>query len=112
MPKVLQMRKRLEEIKSAIAALPPELVDGEVARALIDVGEIKPWQSEEDPNVWLFSHELYDVEAEGDSIEDCIDTYKRWIRVFIEERLIGNLAPDVEASSKGLAGTPVYRVPE
>lgn len=100
----------LKDVHRRLAALPPDLIDQETEKALSDVGDIIPRQSPDDPAVWLFSHPLYDVEAEGDSPEDCIATYKRWMRIFIQERLIDNLAPNVEAASPGRAGRGGARV--
>jgi len=88
-------------------ALPPDLVDNETAKALREVGTITPVYDQE-TRCWVFEHPAYRLEAHGDTPEECVETYRLWMRDFIQERLIGNLAANVEDRSPGNAGRPKH----
>ena len=71
--------------------------------ALKEVGEIKPW-FDEDVNAWVFGHRAYPVEYAGESKEEVIQNYPKYLREFIRQRLNDNLAPSVEKKTKGRGG--------
>jgi len=71
--------------------------------ALKEVGQIKPWFDEE-VSSWIFSHPKYPVEYGGDSPEEVIKNYPKYLETFIEERLNCNLSPITEMETKGRGG--------
>ena len=83
--------------------IPHLLIQQHVELALAEIGEITPVYNPE-VEAWLFQHPAYDLEAEGETSDDCMATYKRWLHTFIKERLKNNLAPNVEAKSSGRGG--------
>lgn len=71
--------------------------------ALEEVGEIKPWFDKK-INCWIFSHENYPVEYGGDSIQEVITNYPKYLREFIRHRLEGRLSHINEKETKGRGG--------
>lgn len=71
--------------------------------ALEEVGKIKPWFDKE-VNCWVFSHENYPVEYGGDSTEEVIKNYPKYLKEFIKHRLDGTLSPVNERETKGKGG--------
>lgn len=71
--------------------------------ALKEIGEIKPWYDRKFKN-WIFSHSDYPVEYAGDTKEEVIENYPRYLRDFIKERLNDNLNPLTEKETKGRGG--------
>ena len=71
--------------------------------ALKEVGKIKPWFDEE-VNEWVFSHPNYPVEYGGESAEEVIKNYPKYLREFIKQRLNANLNPLTEKRTKGHGG--------
>jgi hypothetical protein len=71
--------------------------------ALKEVGEIKPWFDEE-VNEWIFSHPNYPVEYGGESAQEVINNYPKYLREFIKQRLNDNLNPLTEKKTKGHGG--------
>lgn len=71
--------------------------------ALNEVGQIKPWFNKEYDS-WIFSHALYPVEYAGETKEEVIKNYPRYLETFIEERLNDNLNPLTEKETKGRGG--------
>ncbi len=71
--------------------------------ALQEVGRIKPWFDEE-VNEWIFSHPSYPVEYGGESPEEVIRNYPKYLREFIKHRLNGTLNPLTEKKTKGHGG--------
>jgi hypothetical protein len=71
--------------------------------ALKEVGLIKPWFDKE-LNSWIFSHPKYPVEYAGDSAEEVVKNYPKYLETFVEERLKGNLSPLTEKETKGRGG--------
>lgn len=71
--------------------------------ALEEVGEIKPWFDKE-VDCWVFSHENYPVEYGGESIEEVIKNYPKYLKEFIKHRLEGRLSPINEKETKGKGG--------
>ncbi len=78
-------------------------VDKHLKIALEEIGEIKPWFDEE-VNAWVFEHKAYPVEYGGESKEEVIKNYPKYLREFIRQRLNNNLAPSVENRTKGRGG--------
>jgi hypothetical protein len=71
--------------------------------ALKEVGKIKPWFDKE-VNAWVFEHPLYPVEYAGDTKEEVIKNYPKYMKEFIRHRLNDNLAPSTEKKTKGHGG--------
>lgn len=71
--------------------------------ALKEVGKIKPW-FDEDVNEWIFSHHKYPVEYGGESPEEVIKNYPKYLREFIKHRLNNKLNPLTEKKTKGRGG--------
>lgn len=71
--------------------------------ALSEVGEIRPWFDREF-NAWIFSHPDYPVEYSGDTREEVIKNYPKYLHDFIEERLNDNLSPLTEQRTTGRGG--------
>ena len=71
--------------------------------ALKEIGEIKPW-FDKDVDCWVFSHEAYPVEYGGDSAEEVIKNYPKYLMEFIKHRLDGRLSPVNEKETKGKGG--------
>ena len=68
--------------------------------ALEEVGEIKPW-FDKDVNAWVFKHKTYPVEYGGESKEEIIENYPKYLREFIRHRLNNRLHPIMEKETKG-----------
>lgn len=75
----------------------------ELELALSEVGPIKPWFDGE-VNAWVFEHPLYPVEYGGDSPEEVIENYPKYLEVFIDHRMQGRLSDFVEKETKGRGG--------
>lgn len=71
--------------------------------ALKEVGQIKPW-FDKDVASWIYYHPKYPVEYGGDSPEEVIENYPKYLETFIEERLKDNLSPLTEKETKGRGG--------
>ncbi len=79
-------------------------IEEHLAIALAEVGNIKPW-FERDVNAWVFCHPKYpEVEYGGESKEDVIKNYPKYLREFIKHRLNANLTPRTEKATKGRGG--------
>lgn len=74
-----------------------------LSEALKEIGPITPWFDKE-VNEWVFSHSDYPVEYGGDSQEEVIQNYPKYLQEFIQHRLDGNLSPLVEKRTKGHGG--------
>jgi hypothetical protein len=86
-----------------MATIKEQELKKELKLALIEVGAIKPWFDEE-VQAWVFEHPLYPVEYGGDSPEEVIENYPKYLEVFIEHRMQGRLADFVEKETKGRGG--------
>jgi hypothetical protein len=75
----------------------------EVEIALAEIGPIVPW-FEDDFNTWIYSNSLYPVECEGQSAEEVIEKYPKYLEVFIEHRMKGKLDIINEKKTKGKGG--------
>ncbi len=75
----------------------------EVELALAEVGKITPWFDKKF-NAWIFSSELYPIECEGNSAEEVIKKYPKYLEVFIEHRMLGKLDDLNEKKTKGKGG--------
>lgn len=71
--------------------------------ALGEIGQIKPW-FDDDVNEWIFNHPDYPVEYGGDSVEDVIKNYPKYLQEFIKHRLNGCLSLLTEKKTKGHGG--------
>ena len=74
-----------------------------LALALKEVGKIRPW-FDEDVNEWIFSHPNYPVEYGGETPEEVVKNYPKYLREFIKQRLNDNLDPLTERQTKGHGG--------
>ena len=74
--------------------------------ALKEVGEIKPW-FDKDVSSWVFEHSAYPVEYAGESKEEVIENYPKYLREFIRHRLNNRLHPLMEKETKGRGGKRV-----
>lgn len=75
----------------------------EVQIALSEIGTISPW-FDKDFNVWIYSNPLYPIECEGESAEEVIKKYPKYLEVFIEHRLKEKLDSLNEKKTKGKGG--------
>lgn len=71
--------------------------------ALAEIGAIKPW-FDKDVNEWIFEHKNYPVEYGGDSPEEVIKNYPKYLREFIKQRLNENLNPLIASKTIGHGG--------
>lgn len=86
-----------------MATIKEKELKNELKLALAEVGPIKPWFDEE-VNAWIFEHPLYPVEYGGDSPKEVIENYPKYLEVFIEHRMQGQLADFLEKETKGRGG--------
>ena len=76
----------------------------ELDLALSEVGQIQPWFDKRF-KAWIFSHPLYpSVASEGDSAQEVIEKYPKYLEVFIEHRLQNRIHPLDEKKTKGKGG--------
>ncbi|MBU6382947.1 MAG: hypothetical protein KGR16_01350 [Verrucomicrobia bacterium] len=71
--------------------------------ALKEIGEIKPW-FDKDVSAWVFEHRAYPVEYAGESKEEVIENYPKYLYEFIQHRLDHRLHPLMEKKTKGRGG--------
>ncbi len=72
--------------------------------ALKEVGKIKP-RFVKKFNTWIFKHKKYpDVECSGDSQDEVIRNYPKYLREFITHRLNDNIWESVEKKTTGRGG--------
>ena len=71
--------------------------------ALQEIGEIKPWFDKK-INEWVFSHPLYPVEYGGETQEEVIKNYPKYLQEFLKQRLNDNLDSLVEKKTSGRGG--------
>jgi hypothetical protein len=70
-----------------------------------EIGEIKPWWSDED-EMYVFEHEAYPVVCYANpEPEVVIKRYKQVLKDFIKDRLAGNVAESVERITPGRGGS-------
>ena len=74
-----------------------------LAIALKEIGTIEPWFNKE-VDEWVFSHPNYPVEYGGESADEVIKNYPKYLREFIRERLNDNLSQLTEKRTKGHGG--------
>ena len=75
----------------------------ELKLALSEIGAISPW-FDKDFNAWIYSNSLYPVECEGQSAEEVIKKYPKYLEIFIEHRMKGKLDAINEKKTKGKGG--------
>lgn len=78
-------------------------INNEVAKALLEIGSITPWY-DKDFNAWIFSNPMYPVECEGQSAEEVVNKYPKYLTVFIEHRMKGKLDTLNEKKTQGKGG--------
>jgi hypothetical protein len=71
--------------------------------ALSEIGEIKPW-FDSSIDEWIFKHPNYPVEYGGESKEEVIKGFPKYLREFIKQRLDDNLNPLTALKTKGHGG--------
>ena len=71
--------------------------------ALREIGPIKPWFDKE-VNEWIFSHRDYPVEYGGETAQEVVKNYPKYLAEFIKHRLSDNLSPLTERKTKGHGG--------
>lgn len=71
--------------------------------ALKEIGSIKP-KFDKECDCWIYSHPNYPVECEGDTKEDVIRDFPKYMQEFIKHRLNDNLDPLTEKETKGRGG--------
>jgi hypothetical protein len=81
----------------------PKEIKEHLTIALKEVGKIKPWFDEE-VNEWIFSHPNYPVEYGGETSEEVIKNYPKYLREFIKQRLNDNLDQLIEKQTIGHGG--------
>lgn len=80
-----------------------KVIKKELEIALREIGKIKPWY-DEDVNEWIFSHSKYPVEYGGESSEEVLKNYPKYLQEFIKHRLDKKLNPLTEKKTKGHGG--------
>lgn len=78
-------------------------IDKHIKIALKEVGKIKPW-FDKDVNAYVFEHPSYPVEYAGESEEEVIEGYPKYLREFILHRLDDRLHPLMEEETTGRGG--------
>ena len=71
--------------------------------ALSEIGNIEPW-FDKAVDAWVFSHENYPVEYGGETKEEVIKNYRKYLREFIAHRLDGKVSSSNEKETKGWGG--------
>lgn len=72
--------------------------------ALEEIGKIEPWFDKRF-NAWIFSHKKYpDVEYAGNTKEEVIENYPKYLKEFIKHRLDDKIDLLVEKKTKGHGG--------
>ena len=77
--------------------------DQHLKKVLKEISEITPF-FDKDVGEWIFSHPLYPVEYGGESKEEVIENYPKYLREFIKHRLDDRLDSLVEKETKGRGG--------
>lgn len=75
----------------------------ELKIALSEIGNITPWFDKKF-NTWIYSNSLYPVECEGQSAEEVIEKYPKYLQIFIEHRMKGKIDLVSEKKTKGKGG--------
>lgn len=78
-------------------------INAHLKKALKEIGEIKPWFDKE-VNEWIFASPLYPVEYGGESAEEVIKNYPKYLFEFLKHRLDDRLDLLVEKKTKGRGG--------
>lgn len=71
--------------------------------ALQEVGPIKPWFDRE-VGEWIFKNSNYPVEYGGETAQEVIENYPKYLAEFIKHRLDNNLNSQTEKKTKGHGG--------
>lgn len=78
-------------------------IDKHLKIALKEIGQIKPW-FDEDVNAYVFEHPSYPVEYAGETKNEVVKGYPKYLREFILHRLDNRLHPLMEKETKGRGG--------
>ncbi len=79
-------------------------LEAEYREALSEIGEILPYWSEED-GFYIFQHPAYPtVDYVGDTPQATVKGYKRILKSFIRDRMMGNVAEFVDKMTSGRGG--------
>ncbi len=78
-------------------------IDKHLKIALKEIGQIKPW-FDDDVNAYVFEHPSYPVEYAGESEDEVVKGYPKYLREFILHRLDNRLHPLMEKETKGRGG--------
>ena len=76
----------------------------ELDLALHEIGPIKPW-FDKDVNAWVFEHPLYPVTCGGDTAQEVIDDFPKYLEVFIKHRMCGQIDEVNEKKTHGKGGS-------
>ncbi|MEM1283295.1 MAG: hypothetical protein AAGG81_07055, partial [Chlamydiota bacterium] len=71
--------------------------------ALNEVGQITPVY-DKSVEAWVFSHINYPVVSSGETAQEVINEYPKYLEEFIKQRLSDNINPLVESKTKGRGG--------
>jgi len=71
--------------------------------ALSEIGDIEPW-FDKAVDCWVFSHKNYPVEYGGETKEEVIKKYPKYLREFIAQRLKKKVSSVNERETKGWGG--------
>ncbi len=76
----------------------------EMAIAIAEIGNIKPWFSKED-QMFVFESPVYSrVMGAGNTVKEAVESYSRALYSFIEYRIKGKICKVVESDTIGTAG--------
>lgn len=89
-----------------MATIKKEDLNKELKIALEEIGTIKPW-FDKAVKSWVFEHALYPVRYAGDSAQDVIENYPKYLEVFIEHRMLGRIDEINETKTHGRGGARI-----
>ena len=97
--------RKIEKIcvKMGLRMATKKEIDSHLKIALEEIGKIKPW-FDKDVDAYVFEHPSYPVEYAGETEEDVIKGYPKYLREFIRHRLNNKLHPLMEKETKGRGG--------
>jgi hypothetical protein len=78
-------------------------IDDHLKMALEEIGKIKPW-FDKDVNAYIFEHPSYPVEYAGETQDEVVKGYPKYLREFIRHRLNNKLHSLMEKETKGRGG--------
>jgi hypothetical protein len=99
----MSVQKTAREFKERNLAATKKEIKEHLKIALEEVGVIDPWFDQK-YKTWVFSNDAYPVECSGDTKEEVISNYPKYLYDFIEERLNDNLSKITEKKTQGRGG--------